>query len=377
MSKQNHHCDSVAIFWDIENCPAPARGIFSTGHALVKRMREKTCHFGQIKHIRAYADMSMLRKELRGQLQSSGVHLIEVPHRRKDAADKMIIADLCLFAVDNQPPATIILITGDRDFAYSIAQLSQRGYFIGLVIPSQGAPDELRAQANVIIEWRSGNVVFPDEWTMTEYSVSDKGNGLMKTEPVYYNPLTYTFRRKSSVQRAPIEDSEVKSSGISPVAAGGGEATPSTISEASEPGVSWEKLRVGQDAEEIGNSDDSGSSTSEYAEYNELEEAYDKVRDTLSGPSSQRNSIARRRSSSIIGEFSRFAPLLDVVQSCVMEGIETSSGSSRGQEDEAELNDIAQKLRKTMPHWLDDLEVNRYAFFFFMLRCFFVNKPYP
>eukprot|EP01135_Chromosphaera_perkinsii_P004978 Nk52_evm22s307 gene=Nk52_evmTU22s307 len=405
-----YNCDNVAIFWDIENCPAPARGIFSTGHALVKRMREKTCHFGQIKHIRAYADMSMLKKELRGQLQSSGVHLIEVPHRRKDAADKMIIADLCLFAVDNPPPATIILITGDRDFAYSIAQLAQRGYFIGLVIPSQGAPDELRAQANVIIEWRNGNVVFPDEWTMTEYAVSSKGDGRMKTEPVFYNPLTYTFRRRSSAVQQATLDNAMRHVSVSTGAAAGrrGSHTPSTISELGAGGdaggdsmdqqtsEAWSsfvekmlanKQNGGDTREDInaarelnerlqrqslgGNDpnllsvpgDDrrsvtSESSMSDFDDYTEADETYDKVSEDMKAPRSNRNSIARRRSSSLIGEFSRFAPLLDVVQSCIMEGIETSSGSSRALDDEAELNEIAQKLRKTMPHWLDDLEVN-------------------
>lgn len=120
-----------AVFWDIENTTIPARGLFSSGAAIVRRMRQVFLRYGQIKTIRAYTDMTRLNVDARGGLQSSGVHLIDVPTRRKDAADKMILADLLLWCVDNQPPSTVVLVSGDRDFSYALAKLAQRQYVRG------------------------------------------------------------------------------------------------------------------------------------------------------------------------------------------------------------------------------------------------------
>ena len=124
-------------------------------------MREALLRFGYIKDIRLYTDITSLHPSLRGSLQASGVHLIDVPRRTKDAADKMILADIILFAVDNQPPATIVLISGDRDYAYALAKLAQRQYQIVLVIPPQDANEELKTQANLCLDWRQGDIVFP------------------------------------------------------------------------------------------------------------------------------------------------------------------------------------------------------------------------
>lgn len=65
----------------------------------------------------------------------------------------MIISDLIMFAVDNPPPKTLALISGDRDYAYSLAKLRQRGYEVILLIPLVGAHPTLLAQADRIIDW--------------------------------------------------------------------------------------------------------------------------------------------------------------------------------------------------------------------------------
>lgn len=57
------------------------------------------------------------------------------------------------FAIDNPPPATIVLISGDKDFVYALGVLRNRRYNIVLVVPSRGAPIILRSQANTILEW--------------------------------------------------------------------------------------------------------------------------------------------------------------------------------------------------------------------------------
>ena len=141
---------NIAIFWDMENC-APPRG--TKGPDIVENLRSTLKDFGAIRHIYGYAELRLIPKDLRMELQRSGVHLIDVPVQEKDAADKMIISDLIMFAVDNPPPKILVLISGDRDYAYSLAKLRLRGYEVILLIPPVGAHQSLLAQADRIIDW--------------------------------------------------------------------------------------------------------------------------------------------------------------------------------------------------------------------------------
>lgn len=59
------------------------------------------------------------------------------------------------YALDHAAPATIILITGDRDFAYALSILRLRQYHVVLVtLP--GAHWSLTAQASECIDWHGG-----------------------------------------------------------------------------------------------------------------------------------------------------------------------------------------------------------------------------
>ena len=142
-----HFC---AIFWDLENCP-PAKG--NDPVAIISLIREKLKNFGPIKQIHGFAELSRIPEYLKASLQSSGVALIDVPIQRKDAADKMIISELVMIAVDNPAPQTHILISGDQDYAYPIAKLRLRGYKIIVIVPPGGAAENLKRQADTVFEW--------------------------------------------------------------------------------------------------------------------------------------------------------------------------------------------------------------------------------
>ncbi|MHA1769858.1 MAG: NYN domain-containing protein [Candidatus Thorarchaeota archaeon] len=143
---------SVAVFWDIENCPPP-RGM--SGTAVEKRLRENLCEYGPIRQVYAYAELHQFPANLRMELQRSGVHLIDTPKGKheKDVADHMIITDMFLFALENDAPQKMVLISGDIDYAYTLARLRQRLYEVILIIPPVGAPPILKEQADIILEW--------------------------------------------------------------------------------------------------------------------------------------------------------------------------------------------------------------------------------
>ena len=144
--------NSIAIFWDIENCAPPRK---MRGTSVETKLRQGLAERGPIKQIRAYADLEQFPTKLRIELQRSGVHLIDTPRERrsKDVADHMIITDRLIFAMENSAPQTIVLISGDIDYSYTLAKLQQRGYKVILITPPVGAHPDLKDQADIILEW--------------------------------------------------------------------------------------------------------------------------------------------------------------------------------------------------------------------------------
>ncbi|PWN51611.1 DUF537-domain-containing protein, partial [Violaceomyces palustris] len=155
------HPDPVAVFWDVDNCSPPTG---SSGRAVAQAIRSslQNLELGPIVSFKAYLELSSethapnaAQVQLRSELQGSGVSLIDTPKSgRKDVADKMMITDLLAYAIDQPAPATIVLISGDRDFAYPLGLLRNRGYKIVLITPPIGAVPILEASANYILTWR-------------------------------------------------------------------------------------------------------------------------------------------------------------------------------------------------------------------------------
>ncbi|CAE6386645.1 unnamed protein product [Rhizoctonia solani] len=199
----------VGIFWDYENC-APPSG--TPGYVVAERVRATCGAYGSVTQFRAYLELSApppaapsplatpelnsngpcpptspKTLSLRSELQSSGISLIDCPHNsRKNVADSMLACDLVCFALDNPTPqiphanylpaspynipntpfsaiypssmptskTTIVLISGDRDFAYPLAVLKARKYEVGLIVPPGGAHPALRAQATWVMNWK-------------------------------------------------------------------------------------------------------------------------------------------------------------------------------------------------------------------------------
>lgn len=208
-----YQCLPTTCFF-VENCAPPAG---TPGYVVAERLRATCGAYGSVTQFRAYLELSATQSSgpsqpshsasadpslndhpcpstspktltLRSELQSSGVSLIDCPHNsRKNVADSMLACDLVCFALDNPavpqipypshiptspysipctpfsavtPPTmsfsktTIVLISGDRDFAYPLAVLKARKYEVGLIVPPGGAHPALRAQASWVMNWK-------------------------------------------------------------------------------------------------------------------------------------------------------------------------------------------------------------------------------
>lgn len=155
------HCSSldgpVAILWDIENCPVPSdvRPEDVAGNIRMA-LRVHPVIKGAVMLFSAYGDFNAFPRRLREGCQRTGVKLIDVPNGRKDAADKAILVDMFLFALDNPPPSSIMLISGDVDFAPALHILGQRGYTVILVIPAGvGVSSALCNAGKFVWDWPS------------------------------------------------------------------------------------------------------------------------------------------------------------------------------------------------------------------------------
>ncbi|PIN03901.1 hypothetical protein CDL12_23568 [Handroanthus impetiginosus] len=111
---------------------------------------------GAVTMFSAYGDFNSFSRRLREGCQRTGVKLVDVPNGRKDAADKAILVDMFLFALDHPPPSSIMLISGDVDFAPALHILGQRGYTVILVIPSGGGVSSALSNAGRFVwDWPS------------------------------------------------------------------------------------------------------------------------------------------------------------------------------------------------------------------------------
>lgn len=136
----------VGVFWDIENVPVPRQ---RSGTDVVNALHLQLSPLGQRIQMFACANLGngggQLSQKRRGELSRAGVRLHDAVRDGKDVADKLLVADIMDFALDFKPPATIVLISGDVDFAIVLARLKLRGYRIVLVLPSGNhVRDELK-----------------------------------------------------------------------------------------------------------------------------------------------------------------------------------------------------------------------------------------
>lgn len=147
----------VAILWDIENCPVPGEvNAEDVAGNIRMALRVHPAVKGAVTTFSAYGDFNHFPRRLREGCQRTGVNLIDVPNGKKDASDKAILVDMFLFALDNPPPCTILLISGDVDFAPALHKLGQRGYTMVLAIPAGvGVSSVLCNAGRFVWDWPS------------------------------------------------------------------------------------------------------------------------------------------------------------------------------------------------------------------------------
>ncbi|KAL7417255.1 NYN domain-containing protein [Mrakia frigida] len=157
---------SVLVVWDFESCRPPPG---TNGPALVKELRRFE-RFGVIRSIQMYEDPGgqlPSGEKLRSTLLSCGVKIQgRGTAKRKEGADYRLICDTFGFALDNEPPATVVLLSSDTEYSDMLSSLRSRGYNI-ILVESAMASDELRMSAAEVYKFhdivRAAGVAAPTQ----------------------------------------------------------------------------------------------------------------------------------------------------------------------------------------------------------------------
>ena len=141
--------NECAVFWDYENISLGAR----LTDAQLERLCARVRSFGRLIEARLYSDSTKktLPVKHRAMLERLGFSLIDCPTSdKKEMCDKKIILDACFFALPRatrQQPTTVVLLSGDGDFAHLLMRLRS----MGVRTVAIGNSADLRAVSDVAL----------------------------------------------------------------------------------------------------------------------------------------------------------------------------------------------------------------------------------
>ena len=145
------------IFWDYENVPLPSDALVAS--AACGRLSDFARTLGSVVEMRLYHDSEKenpVRKQHRASLEQLGFTIIDCPtSRKKEAVDKKIIVDSMMFAVTRsarQLRCSVLLVSGDGDFAHMLSRLKGIGVHTCAVLPARSSR-ELPAVCHQTLDW--------------------------------------------------------------------------------------------------------------------------------------------------------------------------------------------------------------------------------
>ncbi|EYU34699.1 hypothetical protein MIMGU_mgv1a021072mg [Erythranthe guttata] len=116
----------TSVWWDIENCPVP-KGFddYASIFGNIKTALRRANYFGEVS-ISGFGNLKKVKSEICETLGRSGIKMNHIFSR----ADKTIMLEMLLWALEHDPPANILLISEDIDFATTLNRLSSKMYNI-------------------------------------------------------------------------------------------------------------------------------------------------------------------------------------------------------------------------------------------------------
>ncbi|KAL5473340.1 hypothetical protein EMCRGX_G027810 [Ephydatia muelleri] len=140
--------EPVGVFWDIENCRVPDAKL---AFALANKMRKM---FFEGKREAEFVCVCDITKETRGvvdALNKAQVTVVHVSAVAKNAADDKLRQSLRRFAHTYHPPCTVVLISGDVNFAAELKDLRHAHNITITLVHNIQTSDALKVFANKLV----------------------------------------------------------------------------------------------------------------------------------------------------------------------------------------------------------------------------------
>jgi len=137
----------VAVFWDLHRAGPRASGASLEGFA--RAIAGRAAAYGAVGGFRAYRDLRRVSAEARAGLEAAGVTVVDEP----EPPSKLLV-DVMMFAMDEQPPAALVVVSAEEGLANGLNKLVQRGYRVVIIRPPRAALSAaLQGTAEAVLEW--------------------------------------------------------------------------------------------------------------------------------------------------------------------------------------------------------------------------------
>ncbi|KZT00629.1 uncharacterized protein LAESUDRAFT_611097, partial [Laetiporus sulphureus 93-53] len=129
----------VALFWDYENIQVPSTPA-NIRVPIVQRLCQLARRYGTVDVLRLYTGVWSVKSRrsvlLREAMHEEGIEFIRCEHGGcQQVVDTRIMADVDAYTKSSSPPATIIIVAGDKDYIPTVSKLATKGFRVVVVCP--------------------------------------------------------------------------------------------------------------------------------------------------------------------------------------------------------------------------------------------------
>ncbi|XP_077980745.1 meiosis regulator and mRNA stability factor 1-like isoform X2 [Glandiceps talaboti] len=139
---------AIGVFWDIENCPVPSN---KSALTVVQKIRDRYFHGHREAEFMCVCDINKENAHVIQELNDAQVTVAHINATAKNAADDKLRQSLRRFADTHSSPATVVLISGDVNFANDLSDLRHRHNLNIVLIHRPEVADALLACAQTTV----------------------------------------------------------------------------------------------------------------------------------------------------------------------------------------------------------------------------------
>ncbi|PIK45383.1 putative meiosis arrest female protein 1-like [Apostichopus japonicus] len=140
----------IGVFWDIENCCVPSG---KSAFEVVRRIRDRFFEGHREAEFMCVCDIKKENSTVIEELNNAQVTVAHINAVAKNAADDKLKQSLRRFADTHSRPATVVLISGDINFAHDLSDLRHRHGLNVILVHKSDSSEALKSCANSLIKY--------------------------------------------------------------------------------------------------------------------------------------------------------------------------------------------------------------------------------